>query len=106
MLYTLYPYNGGFVYPYPTGCQLITTEAKQKGSGNFSGWYSEEWLEDTLVHGIVEPDGGAFCVFTEPRLEPRLSITSVYQQSRYEVDSLEDLAKELGLENLKIMDVL
>lgn len=69
MLYTLYPYNGGFVYPYPTGCQLITTEAKQKGSG----WYSE----DTLVHGIVEPDGGAFCVFTEPRREPRLSTNRV-----------------------------
>lgn len=106
MLYTLYPYNGGFVYPYPTGCQLITTEAKQKGSGNFSGWYSEEWLEDVLVHGIVEPEGAALCLFKEPRRERRLSITSVYQQSRYEVDCLEDLVKELGLENLKIMEVV
>lgn len=97
---------GGFVYPYPTGCQLITTEAKQKGSGNFSGWYSEEWLEDVLVHGIVEPEGVALCLFKEPRRERRLSITSVYQQSRYEVDCLEDLVKELGLENLKIMEVV
>lgn len=35
-----------------------------------------------------------------------MSITSVYQQSRYEVDCLEDLVKELGLENLKIMEVV
>lgn len=104
MEFVVCPYKGEYVYPYPSGCLLLTTGGKFEGEGNFSGWYASEWMSGVTVYGVALPDCSQLYVFKTLRKEDRINITTRYQQSRYNVNTVYDLADVLKLEHVEVLE--
>lgn len=56
------------------------------------------------MSGVTLPDCSQLYVFKTLREEDRVNITTRYQQTRYNVDTLYDLADVLKLEHVEVLE--
>lgn len=56
------------------------------------------------MSGVALPDCSQLYVFKTPRKEDRINITTRYQQSRYNVNTVYDLADVLKLEHVEVLE--